>query len=100
VFFVRTVPRLYNEDLRQLRDKIEGVSWNGSWQMMVQSSSGVPSEQLVESWAAQGNLRRWSHEFRCEVLTIVQWRDHGSWGICVKFVARKRLVKTAIEWGY
>jgi hypothetical protein len=26
VFFVRTVPRLYNEDLRQLRDKIEGVS--------------------------------------------------------------------------
>jgi hypothetical protein len=30
VFSVGATPRLYNEDFRQLRDRIEGVSWDGS----------------------------------------------------------------------
>jgi hypothetical protein len=28
-----------------------------------QSSSGVPNQRLVESWALQGRLRRWRYEF-------------------------------------
>jgi hypothetical protein len=39
-----------------------------------QSSSGVPSEQLVKSWALQGRLRRWRYEFNwqsgCEESTL------------------------------
>jgi hypothetical protein len=34
-----------------------------------QSRSGVPSEQLDESSALQGRLRRWHYEFRC----VYQW---------------------------
>jgi hypothetical protein len=63
--------------VRQLRDRTEGVSGDGSWQMM-ESSFGVPSEQLVESWALQGRLRRWRFEFRSGALTCGQRRDHGS----------------------
>jgi hypothetical protein len=45
-----------------------------------QSSSGVPSEQLVDSWDLQVRLRRWRYEFswqlgselRCGVLTSGQ----------------------------
>jgi hypothetical protein len=48
-----------------------------------QSSSGVPSKQLVESWALQGRLRRWRYEFRCWVLTSGQRRDRGSWKISI-----------------
>jgi hypothetical protein len=44
-------------------------------------ASRVSSEQLVESWALQGRLRRWRYEFRCGVLTGGQRRDHGSWNI-------------------
>jgi hypothetical protein len=44
-----------------------------------QSSSGVLSEQLVESWALKWRLRRWRYEFSCGVLTSEQRRDHGSW---------------------
>jgi hypothetical protein len=39
-----------------------------------QSSSGVPSEQSIESWALQGRLRRWRYEFSwqwgCEEKTL------------------------------
>jgi hypothetical protein len=57
------------------------------------SSSGVPSEQLVEGWALQRH-----YEFRCGVLTSGQRREHGSRKIStVKSVARKRLVKTVID---
>jgi hypothetical protein len=49
VFSVGTTLRLYNGDLRQLRVRIEGLSGDGSWQMMERSSSRVTREQLVES---------------------------------------------------
>jgi hypothetical protein len=66
-----------------------------------QSSSGVLSEQSVESWALQGRLIRWLYDFRCGVLTSWQRRYHGSWSFdCVKSVARKRLVETVIDWGH
>jgi hypothetical protein len=62
-----------------------------------QSSSGVPSEELVESLALQGRLRRWRYEFRCEVLTSGQRRDvttEAEETPLLRFVTRKRLVKT------
>jgi hypothetical protein len=43
-----------------------------------QSSSGVPIEQIVESWALQERLRTWRYEFRCGVLISGQRRDYGS----------------------
>jgi hypothetical protein len=43
VFSIRSMQSGYKEELVENR----------------QSSSGVPSEQLVESWALQGRLRRW-----------------------------------------
>jgi hypothetical protein len=48
-----------------------------------QSSSGVPKEQLVETWALQGRLGRWPYEFRCVVSTSEQCHDHGSWRISI-----------------
>jgi hypothetical protein len=47
VFYIRFVQSGYKEELVENR----------------QSSSGVPSEQLVESWDLQGGLRRWRYEF-------------------------------------
>jgi hypothetical protein len=43
-----------------------------------QSSSGVPSEQLVEIWALQEWPRRWRYEFRCGVLPSERRRDYRS----------------------
>jgi hypothetical protein len=62
VFSVRSVRSGYKEELVENR----------------QSSSGVPCEQLVESYALRGRLRRWRCEFRCGVLTRGKRRDHGS----------------------
>jgi hypothetical protein len=53
-----------------------------------QSSSGVPSEQCVQIWALRERLGRWRYQFRCGVLTST-----------VKFVVRKRLMETVIDWG-
>jgi hypothetical protein len=75
-----------------------------------QSSSGVPSEQLVESWALRGRLRRWSCELSwqssCEkkTLRVLQYSDIWSELFSetdivpvFKSVARKRIMKTAID---
>jgi hypothetical protein len=47
----------------------------GPWKVVIkkssvenrQSSSGVPSEALVESWALKVRLRSWRYEFKCGV---------------------------------
>jgi hypothetical protein len=44
-----------------------------------QSSCAVPSEQLVESWALQGRLKRWRNKSRCGVLPSWQRSDDESW---------------------
>jgi hypothetical protein len=57
------------------------------------SSSGVPSEQLVEIWALQGRLRRWRYVMRCGVLNRGKLKNLH----CVNYVAKKRLVETVID---
>jgi hypothetical protein len=63
VFCIRSVSSGYEEELVENR----------------QSSSGVPSEQLVERWALQRRLRRWRCEFRCGVLTSRVGLCKGGW---------------------
>jgi hypothetical protein len=49
----------------------------------LQSSSRVPSEQLVESWAPQRRLRRWRYEFSwlfsCQQFSRVKRREVAGW---------------------
>jgi hypothetical protein len=76
VFSIRSVHSDYKEELVENR----------------QPSSGLPSEQLVESWALQGRLSRWRCEFRCGVLIGVATEAEES--PLLRFVTRKGLVKT------
>jgi hypothetical protein len=77
VFFEWSVPKSYLEEI-----------WRYG-----QSSSGVPSEELVESCGLKGRLRRWRCKFRCGVLTSGKLRNLHY----VKSVARRRLVETVIN---
>jgi hypothetical protein len=56
---------------------------NGYKEENQQSNSGVPSVQLVESWALEGSLKRWRYEISYGVLPSGQQRDHGSWRISI-----------------